>query len=258
MSSVELELLLFAEEGEEGEATEGAEEKEAPNPVIPAGNELLFAAVFFFLLLNLGYMSVEILVGWWSNSLGLLGDGVHMLLDSSALILGLGAAAVAKWDATPKYSFAFGRVELLAGFVNCLMLVFAAGSIAVEAVERLLDPPKVESDRLLAVSVLGFCVNLIGIFAFEHGGSMGHHHHGHDHGHGHSCGHSHHDHGHAHHDHSHHGHSHSHHGHSHSFTDNALMHGMFLHVLADTLGSLGVIVSALLIRWFDWRLADPI
>ena len=40
MSSVELELLLFAEEGEEGEATEGAEEKEAPNPVIPAGNEL--------------------------------------------------------------------------------------------------------------------------------------------------------------------------------------------------------------------------
>ncbi len=53
MSSVELELLLFAEEGEEGEATEGAEEKEAPNPVIPTGNELLFAAVFFFLLLIL-------------------------------------------------------------------------------------------------------------------------------------------------------------------------------------------------------------
>ena len=51
MSSVELELLLFAEEGEEGEAVEG--EEEAPNPVIPAGNELVFATVFFFLLLIL-------------------------------------------------------------------------------------------------------------------------------------------------------------------------------------------------------------
>ena len=33
---------------------------------------------------------------------------------------------------------------------------------------------------------------------------------------------------------------------------------MFLHVLADTLGSVGVIISTLLIQYFDWSIADPL
>jgi solute carrier family 30 (zinc transporter), member 5/7 len=34
--------------------------------------------------------------------------------------------------------------------------------------------------------------------------------------------------------------------------------GVFLHVLADTMGSVGVIVSSLLIENFGWYIADPI
>ena len=34
--------------------------------------------------------------------------------------------------------------------------------------------------------------------------------------------------------------------------------GVFLHVLADTLGSVGVIVSSILIEQFGWHIADPI
>lgn len=34
--------------------------------------------------------------------------------------------------------------------------------------------------------------------------------------------------------------------------------GIFLHILADTLGSVGVIISSTLIYLFDWMLADPI
>lgn len=33
---------------------------------------------------------------------------------------------------------------------------------------------------------------------------------------------------------------------------------MFLHILADTLGSVGVIVSAILMQMFGWMRADPI
>ena len=36
------------------------------------------------------------------------------------------------------------------------------------------------------------------------------------------------------------------------------MQGMFLHVLADTMGSVAVIISALLIRSFGWHWADPL
>jgi len=40
----------------------------------------------------------------------------------------------------------------------------------------LAEPPEVKHERLFVVSVAGFIVNLIGIFAFQHGG------HGHSHG----------------------------------------------------------------------------
>jgi cation diffusion facilitator family transporter len=36
------------------------------------------------------------------------------------------------------------------------------------------------------------------------------------------------------------------------------MQGMFLHVLADTMGSVAVIISALLIDNFGWHWADPL
>ena len=74
----------------------------------------------------------------------------------------------------------------------------------------------------------GLIVNLIGVFAFSH---HGHHHHHHEHHHGH-------------HDHHHH--------------DNVNMKGVFLHVLADTLGSVGVIISSLMIQYYGWLIADPI
>ena len=48
------------------------------------------------------------------------------------------------------------------------------------------------------------------------------------------------------------------HGHSHGGQDSQIMKGVFLHILADTLGSVGVIVSAILMHLFGWMIADPI
>lgn len=102
-------------------------------------------------------------------------------------------------------------------------------------------------------------VNLVGIYAFQHG-------HGHSHGGGGGGGHGH---GHSHS----HGHSHDSadaHGHSHNGAgaggaetqltggNSQIMRGVYLHILADTLGSVGVIISALLMQMFGWMRADPI
>ena len=52
----------------------------------------------------------------------------------------------------------------------------------------------------------------------------------------------------------------SHHGHSHSLDmeNSQIMRGVFLHILADTLGSVGVIISSVLMYLFGWMIADPI
>lgn len=99
--------------------------------------------------------------------------------------------------------------------------------------------------------MLGLLVNLVGIYAFQHG--HGHSHGGSSHGHSHggSGGHG-------------HGHSHNNHSHDHNIdidtggANSQIMKGVFLHILADTLGSVGVIISAVLMNMFGWMIADPI
>jgi zinc transporter 5/7 len=114
------------------------------------------------------------------------------------------------------------------------------------------------------VSFAGLCINLFGMFALGHAHSHGgvpcesSSNHGHSHGSGSSHNHTH-----------SHSHSHSHsgggscdsshnHSHSNSEPDNDNMRGVFLHVMADTLGSVGVIISSFLMQQFGWYIADPL
>jgi len=210
-----------------------------------------------FLLLNLSFAFVELAYGVWTNSLGLISDSFHMFFDCTGLLAGLVATVITKWKSNDKYTYGYVRAEVLAGFINGLFLLFISFFIFSEAVERLVEPPEVKHERLLVVSILGLLVNLVGIFVFQHGGAA----HGHSHGGGgDSHGHSHGGHG-----HSHGGHGHSHdggHGHSHGGGGkegkSQIMQGVFLHIVADTLGSVGVIISAILMHLFGWMIADPI
>ena len=63
--------------------------------------------VFFFLLLNLTFTWVEITYGIWTNSLGLIGDGIHMLFDSSALIGSLIASVIATWPQNDRFTYGY-------------------------------------------------------------------------------------------------------------------------------------------------------
>lgn len=248
--------------------------------------------IFAFLCLNLSFAFVELFYGLWSNSLGLISDSFHMFFDCTALLAGLVASVITKWRPNSKFSYGYVRAEILAGFVNGLFLLFIAFFIFNEAIERFVETPDIHHERLLIVAVAGFIVNLVGIFVFNHGHdpsqSCTHGGHSHSHG-GHSHSHStptpspqsksmvasspgYHEHGgvpcsghsHDHSGQSHYGHSHDHHdhGHSHSGGGDAarsqIMQGVFLHVLADALGSVGVIISSILIKVFGWMIADPI
>jgi len=188
--------------------------------------------IFYFLLLTLSFMFVELLVGLFTGSLGLVSDAGHMFFDSASLFIGLYASFASTWPRDAAFTYGYARYETIAGFVNALFLAFVAVLVLLESVERLFNPPEVRTGGLLLTSVLGFVINMIGVVFF------------HDLSHGSS-----------HDDDQHASHSHT-HSHSHSHNDN--LHGVYLHVLADTLGSVGVIVSSLLIQWKGWWIADPL
>ncbi|KAJ1550482.1 putative zinc transporter msc2, partial [Nowakowskiella sp. JEL0078] len=111
--------------------------------------------IFYFCVLNLSFTVVEGLWGYWTNSLGLISDAVHMLFDSSAIAVSLVASVIAKWEPNGKFTYGFGRVETLTGFVNAILLGFTSLQILWEAFERMWNPPALETDQLLVVSILG-------------------------------------------------------------------------------------------------------
>lgn len=222
--------------------------------------------IFYFMGVNFSFMAVQAVYGYLTDSLGLLSDSIHMFFDCVALAVGLFASVMSKWPPSERFPYGFGKIETLSGFANGVFLILISLEIMFEGFERLLEGRETKRlQELFIVSTLGLVVNLLGIFAF---GSHGHHH-GHDHSHGHSHDHGHsHSHAHAHthdkdHDHdcdSHHEHKHNHgHGHSHSHNhENENMHGIYLHILADTLGSASVIVSTLLTYFIPWSGWDPL
>ena len=79
----------------------------------------------------------------------MISDGFHMLFDCSALVMGLFAAVISQWKPTRVYSYGFGRVEVLSGFINGLFLVIIALFVFIESLSRLFEPPEINTDRLL-------------------------------------------------------------------------------------------------------------
>ena len=61
--------------------------------------------IFYFLLLNLVYLFVQLAWGAWSNSLGLISDAVHMAFDCAALGVGLAASVMARWEKGGRWTY---------------------------------------------------------------------------------------------------------------------------------------------------------
>eukprot|EP00192_Tetraselmis_astigmatica_P011159 CAMPEP_0117664540 /NCGR_PEP_ID=MMETSP0804-20121206/9283_1 /TAXON_ID=1074897 /ORGANISM="Tetraselmis astigmatica, Strain CCMP880" /LENGTH=378 /DNA_ID=CAMNT_0005471797 /DNA_START=642 /DNA_END=1778 /DNA_ORIENTATION=+ len=191
--------------------------------------------LLIFLFINTTLMLVEFGYGAANNNLGLLSDGCHMLFDNASLIIGLYAARMAMLPADRVFTFGYGRIESLAGFANGVLLVFVALEITLESVERIMEPPAaLSTDGLLVVSVVGLLVNLVGLLCCHEAHEMGHHH----------CD----------------GDDDSSDGGGQDVCDNTdhNMRAVFLHILADTLGSVSVIVSVLCIKYLGWNWADPL
>ncbi len=112
------------------------------------------------LVLILGFMAVEVVVGILANSLALLSDAAHMLTDAVALILALVAIRLAARPAKGAMTFGWQRAGILSAQFNGATLLVLGLLIVYEGIRRLIDPPVVEGGIVFAVAILGIAVNL--------------------------------------------------------------------------------------------------
>lgn len=115
-----------------------------------------------------GFMIVEAAGGILSGSLALIADAGHMLTDTGALALAWLAVRLARRPADDARSYGYHRAEILAAFLNGVVMLALSAWIVVEAVGRIAEPLPVLGTPMLVVALGGLAVNILS-FVTLHG-----------------------------------------------------------------------------------------
>lgn len=214
-------------------------------------------------------MVIEILAGWWFNSMALLADGWHM--SSHAVAIGLSAfayAAARRYARDARFAFGSWKIEILGGFASAIFLIGVALTMVVGSVERLFTPEAIQYQEAMVIAVLGLAVNLLcaWILGEAHDHGHAHHHpepHPHPHAQAHEPGLEQHHHSHVHnHEHDSDRHPHPHpqdhdQGHRPHYHDLNLR-SAYIHVIADAATSVLAILALGGGMIYGWAWLDPV
>lgn len=119
--------------------------------------------------LNLGFVAIESVYGVLAHSMALLADAGHNLSDVLALALAWGASILGRRVPSPRFTYGLGSSTILAALVNAMLLMLVVGGIAVEAVQRLLDPVPLATVTVIWVALGGIVVNTATALLFLRG-----------------------------------------------------------------------------------------
>ncbi|MGO1296514.1 MAG: CDF family Co(II)/Ni(II) efflux transporter DmeF [Vibrio sp.] len=184
----------------------------------------------YVLALTFVMMVLEIGAGSIYGSMALLADGWHMGIHAAAFCITLFTYRYArKHQYSGKYSYGTGKVGVLGGYTSALVLGIVALGMALESVDRFVNPVAIEFNEAIFVAVLGLIVNALSMVLLQ---DHDHHHHGHEHEHEHE-----HDHQHGHHDHN--------------------LKAAYIHVLTDALTSILAIGALIMGKYVGWIWLDP-
>ena len=122
----------------------------------PANYDRAFA---IGITLNLILVVTQAIYGLSAHSIALLADAGHNLGDVMGLVLGLGAAVMARRPPTRRHTYGLRRASIMAALINGAILLLASGGIAWEAVRRLNHPEPVSGGIVAAVAGVAILVN---------------------------------------------------------------------------------------------------
>ncbi len=111
------------------------------------------------IVLNGGFIILEVIFGLISNSLALLSDAGHNLSDVLGLVMAYVASELAKKAAGPRRTYGWKRGTVMAALFNALLLLLGVGAIFWEAIMRFGKPPEVAGGTVIWVAALGILVN---------------------------------------------------------------------------------------------------
>lgn len=123
-------------------------------------------------LLNFGFTILEIIGGFYVNSIAIVSDAIHDLGDSFSLGIAWYLDKKSKKGSDEKFSFGYARFSLLGAVINSLILIIGSVFIINEAIKRILDPEPSNAQGMIVFALFGVAVNGFAAWKLSGGKSM--------------------------------------------------------------------------------------
>ena len=132
-------------------------------------------------------MTLELVGGIISHSLAIMSDAAHILSDFCGLMISIISIHISFKPANQLMTYGYHRAEIIGALGSVLLIWGLSAWLFVEAVNRVLNPKKIDPLIMLITAIIGLIINIT-MAKVLHGGLDGHsqgHLHGHSHGHSH-------------------------------------------------------------------------
>ncbi len=123
-----------------------------------SGKKLLWAT-----LLNFVITVAELVGGILSNSLSLISDALHNFSDGIAVFIAFIANRIGKKRSNIKKTYGYKRIEILAAFLNAVVLIVISVYLFIKAYERFIHPGEIKGKLMFIVALIGLLANLFSV-----------------------------------------------------------------------------------------------
>ncbi len=128
--------------------------------------------VRFAAFLNVAFTVLEIVGGFWTNSLAILSDALHDFGDSIALLVSWLFERGARRSPDTSRTFGYQRLSLFSALFSASILIGGSVVIIFQAVPRFFNPETVNAFGMVGIAVIGITFNGLGFFLLKRGESL--------------------------------------------------------------------------------------
>ena len=122
--------------------------------------------------LNLAFTILEVIGGFYVNSVSILSDALHDLGDSLSLGISWYLNKRAAKEADNKFTFGYSRFSILGALINSIILVAGSTYVIYEAINRLFHPEASDAKGMLIFALIGIAVNGYAAYKLSYGNSL--------------------------------------------------------------------------------------
>jgi cobalt-zinc-cadmium efflux system protein len=128
--------------------------------------------VRFAAFLNVAFTVLELVGGFWTNSLAILSDALHDFGDSIALLVSWLLERGARRQPDTSRTFGYQRLSLFSALFSASILIGGSIVIIFQAIPRLFNPEIVNAFGMVGIAVIGIIFNGAGFFLLKKGESL--------------------------------------------------------------------------------------